>query len=329
MKGLKEQIQKGQIGKLYLFYGEERFLIQLYEQRIKKALLLPEDEMMNLDVMQSPQDPLQVQSSIETLPFMAERRVVIIKESGAFDLKPGKMGELADLMQDIPESATVIWIESKVDKRSKFYKAVQKYGYVVEFKRLGENELRTWIGQEVKRKGVQLDRNTASYFLSLTGNDMVRIQMELEKLTSYAKERGIISREDVDSIVSVTIENSIFKLTDHLGNQQPAAAYRIYRQLLEDNEPVQRIFFMMIRQFRLLYKASLMQGADRNAVAKELGVPSFAAGNYQNQARRFGEKRLKELLNKLLDLDTATKTGELDAEEAATLVILQYAKPQN
>ena len=284
---------------------------------------------MNLDVMQSPQDPLQVQSSIETLPFMAERRVVIIKESGAFDLKPGKMGELADLMQDIPESATVIWIESKVDKRSKFYKAVQKYGYVVEFKRLGENELLTWIGQEVKRKGVQLDRNTASYFLSLTGNDMVRIQMELEKLTSYAKERGIISREDVDSIVSVTIENSIFKLTDHLGNQQPAAAYRIYRQLLEDNEPVQRIFFMMIRQFRLLYKASLMQGADRNAVAKELGVPSFAAGNYQNQARRFGEKRLKELLNKLLDLDTATKTGELDAEEAATLVILQYAKPQN
>ena len=329
MKGLKEQIQKGQIGKLYLFYGEERFLIQLYEQRIKKALLLPEDEMMNLDVMQSPQDPLQVQSSIETLPFMAERRVVIIKESGAFDLKPGKMGELADLMQDIPESATVIWIESKVDKRSKFYKAVQKYGYVVEFKRLGENELLTWIGQEVKRKGVQLDRNTASYFLSLTGNDMVRIQMELEKLTSYAKERGIISREDVDSIVSVTIENSIFKLTDHLGNQQPAAAYRIYRQLLEDNEPVQRIFFMMIRQFRLLYKASLMQGADRNVVAKELGVPSFAAGNYQNQARRFGEKRLKELLNKLLDLDTATKTGDLDAEEAATLVILQYAKPQN
>ena len=329
MKGLKEQIQKGQIGKLYLFYGEERFLIQLYEQRIKKALLLPEDEMMNLDVMQSPQDPLQVQSSIETLPFMAERRVVIIKESGAFDLKPGKMGELADLLQDIPESATVIWIESNVDKRSKFYKAVQKYGYVVEFKRLGENELLTWIGQEVKRKGVQLDRNTASYFLSLTGNDMVRIQMELEKLTSYAKERGIISREDVDSIVSVTIENSIFKLTDHLGNQQPAAAYRIYRQLLEDNEPVQRIFFMMIRQFRLLYKASLMQGADRNAVAKELGVPSFAAGNYQNQARRFGEKRLKELLNKLLDLDTATKTGELDAEEAATLVILQYAKPQN
>ena len=71
LKGLKEQIQKGQIGKLYLFYGEERFLIQLYEQRIKKALLLPEDEMMNLDVMQSPQDPLQVQSSIETLPFMA------------------------------------------------------------------------------------------------------------------------------------------------------------------------------------------------------------------------------------------------------------------
>jgi len=329
LKGLKEQIQKGQIGSLYLFYGEERFLIQLYEQRIKKALLLPEDEMMNLDVLQSPQDPLMVRTSIETLPFMAERRVVIIKESGAFELKAGKLSELSELMQDVPETTTVVWIESKVDKRSKLFKAVQKAGYVVEFKRLGESELLTWIGQELKRKGIQMDRNTASYFLSLTGNDMVRIQMEMEKLSSYVKERGLITREDVDSIVSVTIENSIFKLTDHLGNQQPAAAYRIYRQLLEDNEPVQRIFFMMIRQFRLLYKASLMQGADRSTIAKELGVPSFAVGNYQNQSRRFGEKRLKELLNKLLELDVATKTGELDAEEAATLVILQYAKPQN
>jgi len=329
LKGLKEQIQKGQIGRLYLFYGEERYLIQLYEQRIKKALLLPEDEMMNLDVMQSPQDPLVIQTSAETLPFMSERRVVIVKESGAFEAKPGKLSELVEWMQDLPETTTLVWIESKVDKRSKMYKTVQKHGYIVEFKRLAENDLLTWIGQELKQKGIQMDRNTASYFLSLTGNDMVRIQMELEKLTSYAKEKGMITRPDVDSIVSITIENSIFKLTDHLGNQQPAAAYRIYRQLLQDNEPVQRIFYMMIRQFRLLYKASLMLGADRNAVAKELGVPSFAAGNYQNQARRFGEKRLKELLEKLLEMDVATKTGELDAEEAATLVILQYAKPQN
>lgn len=328
VKGLKEQIQKGQLGRLYLLYGEERFLVQLYEQRIKTALLLPEDEMMNLDVMQSPQDPLAIQISAETLPFMAERRVVIVKESGAFDTKAGKLAELAEWLKDVPESTTLVWIESKVDKRSKMYKAAQKNGYVVEFKRLGETELITWIGQELKRKGIQMDRNTASYFLSLTGNDMIRIQTELEKLVGYVKEQGIITREDVDSIVSVTIESSIFKLTDHLGNQQPAAAYRIYRQLIQDNEPVQRIFYMMIRQFRLLYKASLMLGADRNAVAKELGVPVFAAGNYQNQARRFGEKRLKELLNQLLDMDVATKTGEMDAEEAATLVILQYAKPQ-
>ena len=66
-----------------------------------------------------------------------------------------------------------------------------------------------------------------------------------------------------------------------------------------------------------------------NVIAKELGVPGFAAGNYQNQARRFGEKRLKELLYKLLEMDVAAKTGEMDAEEAATLVILRYAKPQN
>lgn len=329
MKGLKEQIQKGQIGRLYLFYGEENYLIQLYERRIKKALLLPEDEMMNLDIMQNPQDPVAAKASIETLPFMAERRLVIIKDSGAFETRPGKLSELADYMQDIPESTTLLWIESKVDKRSKLYKAVQKYGYAVDFKRLSENELLTWIGQELHRRGLTMDRSTAAYFYSLTGNDMNRIITELEKLVSYVKEAGVITRQDVDQIVSVTIESNVFKLTDYLGNQQPAAAYRIYRQLLDNNEPIQRIFYMMIRQFRLLYKASLMQGADRAMIAKELGVPTFAAGNYQLQARRFGQQRLRELLNQLLEMDVAVKTGELDAEEAVTLVILQYAKPQN
>ena len=84
---------------------------------------------------------------------------------------------------------------------------------------------------------------------------------------------------------------------------------------------------MIIRQFRLLYRASLMQSMDAASVAKELGVPGFAAGNYQMQAKRFGQARLKELLSCLLDMDVATKTGEMSAEEAVTLIILQYAKP--
>lgn len=328
MKELKEQIQKGQIGKLYLFYGEERFLIQLYEKRMRKALLTPEDEMMNLDVIQSPQDITEVESSLETLPFMAERRLVILKESGAFDTKPGNMAQLAEHMKDIPETTVLLCIESKVDKRSKMYKAVQKYGYAVDFKRQSEESLMVWIGQELRRAGIRMDRNTAAYFLGLTGNDMVRIQAELTKLISFAAHKGNIDRNDVDAIVSVTIENSIFKLTDHLGNQQPAAAYRIYRQLLDDNEPVQRIFYMMARQFRLLYRASLMQGMSPASVAKELGVPSFAAGSYLAQAGKFGTERLAELLRKLLELDVASKTGQISAEQAASLVILQYAKPQ-
>lgn len=326
MKQLKEQIQKKQFGKLYLFYGEEEYLIHLYEKRMKKALLAPEDEMMNLDVLQSPQDPLQIQSSIETLPFMAEKRLVIIKESGAFELKGGRLAELSEQMETLPDTTVLVWIESKVDKRSKLYKAVQKYGYVVEFKRLTEDELMIWIGQEFKQRQMQVDKNTAAYFLSCTGNDMTRILAEIEKLTSYVKEKGVICRADIDMIVTPTIENSIFKLTDCLGNQQPAAAYQIYWRLVADNEPVQRIFYMIIRQFRLLYKAALLQGAGRGQVAKELGVPTFAAGNYQTQAKKFGEKRLRELLYRLLELDTAIKTGEMSAEEAITLVVLQYAK---
>jgi DNA polymerase-3 subunit delta len=326
VKQLKEQIQKKDIGNLYLFYGEERYLIDIYEKRIKRALLQPEDEMMNLDVLQSPQDLMQIEASIETLPFMAEKRLVIVKESGAFD-KGGRLIELADRIGQLPETTVLIWIETKIDKRSKLFKAVQKYGRVIEFKRLTERELLLWIEKEARQKKTQIDQRTASYFLSCTGNDMTHIYTELEKLLSYVKEKGVIERQDIDAMITPTIENSIFKLTDYLGSQRPAAAYQIYRQLIEDNEPVQRILYMIIRQFRLLYRASLMQNADAAAVAKELGVPGFAAGNYQIQAKRFGQVRLKELLRHLLEMDVAIKTGEMSAEEAADLIMLQYAKP--
>ena len=320
-ESIKEQVKNGAIGNLYLLYGEEPYLVAMNVGRLKKALLEPDDELMNFDLIEEGSDTDSIRASIETLPMMVERRVVLIRNAHIFEGGAAYTG-LEKVFEDIPDTVTVIVQEEKVDKRSKVYKAIAKNGQVFELNRLEEGPLISWVAYLFRKAGVTVGRNEIAYLLSLTGNDMSRIESETGKLLSYVKEKGVCRREDIDAIVSPTIEARIFKMTDQLGAGRRADAYQSYRDLLAAGEPVPRIFFMLIRQFRLLYKASLFSSKDRYEAAKVLKVPAFAAANYISQAGRFGRQKLLATLQQLLEMDTKIKSGAMQPEDAVLLIML-------
>jgi len=320
-ESIKEQVKNGAIGNLYLLYGEEPYLVAMNVGRLKKALLEPDDELMNFDLIEEGSDTDSIRASIEALPMMVERRVVLIRNAHIFEGGAAYTG-LEKVFEDIPDTVTVIVQEEKVDKRSKVYKAIAKNGQVFELNRLEEGPLISWVAYLFRKAGVTVGRNEIAYLLSLTGNDMSRIESETGKLLSYVKEKGVCRREDIDAIVSPTIEARIFKMTDQLGAGRRADAYQSYRDLLAAGEPVQRIFFMIIRQFRLLYKASLFSSKDRYEAAKVLKVPAFAAANYISQAGRFGRQKLLATLQQLLEMDTKIKSGAMQPEDAVLLIML-------
>lgn len=326
MKTLKEQIRDGEIGSLYLFYGEERYLVQMNIQRLKRALMEVDDEMMNLDEVQGISDLDEFQASVETLPFMAERRLVIVHDSKAFAAKSiAALERLTDMLSMVPETTTLVFVEEDVDKRNRNTKAVEKYGCLMEFKRLEEKDLSAWIRSECKSLGMSMEQREIAYFLSLTGSDMSRIEGEIKKLSSYLGERRKVTREDIDNLVVPSVEAKVFSMTDAICEGRKADAYKVYTSLLQQGEKIPMILYMIIRQFRMLYRVSLMEGADAYAVQKELGLNGYVARNYIRQAGRFGRKRLQKMLYKLLELDEAFKTGQMSDEEAADLVLLFYA----
>ncbi len=327
MKSLKEQIKDREFGNLYLLFGEEKYLVRLNLGRIRKAMLSEEDEMMNLEILETLPDPDLFEASIETFPFMAERRLIILKDTKLFSGKTTvkNMDEYALVLSSVPETSTVIFVEEEVDKRSRMYKLIQTKGQAFEFTHPEEDVLVQWITREFKNRRLAISRNEIAYLLSQTGTDMERIESEISKLESYCLDKGKVSKNDIDTVVSASIEASIFKMTDNLCEGRNGAAYRIYKDLIRQQEPVQRILFMIIRQIRLLYKTSLMSGTDAMTVAKELSVPAFAARNYQRQAAKLGQDKLYELMQKLLELDVKIKTGAIQADEAVELMILSYS----
>lgn len=187
MKEINEDIKNGTFRQAYLLYGSEIYLRHQYRDMLVKALV-PENDTMNFTRFEGQDtDEKAVISQADTMPFFAERRVILIEDSGFFKNKADK---LADYMKSLPDYLVMIFSEPEADKRSRMYKAVQKAGRVIDFETQPEDVLVRWILSRIKKEGKQIRNDTMHHFLELTGTDMTNISSELEKLLCYTMEIG-------------------------------------------------------------------------------------------------------------------------------------------
>ena len=130
MKSLQEDIKNRDFKKVYLLFGEEAYLKQQYKHRIKAALL-PEDDSMNFSMFEGKKtEPKSVIDLAETMPFFVEKRVIMLEDTGFFK---NQCTDLPEYMAELPDYLCMVFVENEVDKRSRMFKAVKKYGRVVEF----------------------------------------------------------------------------------------------------------------------------------------------------------------------------------------------------
>ena len=113
MKNLNEDLKTGKLKQAYLLYGEENYLKRQYKERITKALL-GEDDTMNYAYYEGKGINLkEVIDLAETLPFFAERRLIVFENTGLFK---SAGADLADYIKDLPETTCFLFIETEVDK---------------------------------------------------------------------------------------------------------------------------------------------------------------------------------------------------------------------
>ena len=130
MKTIDNDIKMNKIKRAYLLYGEERYLIRQYRDKIKNALV-SSDDTMNFSVYEGADiNQKEIIDLAETLPFFADRRLILIEDSGIFK-KGGE--DLAEYLPTAPETTCFVFVENEVDKRSKIYKALGQIGAAVEF----------------------------------------------------------------------------------------------------------------------------------------------------------------------------------------------------
>ncbi len=325
MKNLVQDLKTGNFKHIYLLTGEEVYLRSQYKKKLQEALVSPEDT-VNINFYQG--KGISVQELIdqaETMPFFSERRLLVIEDSGFFK---NASPELAEYLEQVPETTYFLFVENDVDKRGKLYKTVKKNGSIAEFSSQTEDTLMRWILGILKKEQKNITRSTMELFLEKTGTDMNQINMELEKLLSYTLGKEIITAEDVEAVCTTQTVNQIFEMINAMAQKNQRRALDLYYDLLALKEAPMRILYLIARQFNQIMQISELssQGLGREAIAEKLGIQSFIVRNGLRYARSFSQEQLRYAVETAVQTETDVKTGKLDEKLAVELVIVEMSK---
>ena len=326
MKSLNEDIKTGQFKQAYLLYGEEAYLKKQYKDKLTKAML-PEGDTVNYAYYEGKgTNPAELIDLAETMPFFADRRLIVVENSGFFK---NATPELADYIKNMPETACFLFVESEVDKRGKMYKSVKDKGRAVEMGRQDEKTLLYWLGGMVKKEGKQIKESTARYLVAKTGTDMENLEKEMEKLFSYTLGQTEITVQDVDEICTTQITNKIFDMVEAVATKQQKRALHYYYDLLALKEPPMRILYLLSRQFKLLMEVKDLSGRgyEKSQIAKTAGLHPFVAGKYIKQCHSFSKEELRSIMEDAANMEEMVKTGRLNDRMSVELFIVKYSSP--
>ena len=258
----------------------------------------------------------------DTMPFFAEKRLILIEDSGWFKGGAGAE-EISSYIENIPDTTCLLFAETEVDKRSKLYKAVKKWGCIAEMTRQDSAQLGRWAAGILAKSGKRITGRTMEFFLSKTGDDMENISSELEKLISYTLGRDVITDEDVEAICTTQVTNKIFDMITAIANRQTKKAMDLYEDLLTLKEPPMRILFLIARQFNqiLQVKELMGKGMDKSTISSKLKLQPFVTGKVMLQAKNFTNEQILSYVNLCVDAEEGVKTGKLQDRLAVELLI--------
>lgn len=324
MKNIQADIKSGNFKQAYLLYGEETYLKQQYKQNLVKALN-PDEDTMNFHHYEGKgTDVRELIDLCETMPFFADRRVVLLEDTGFFK---NKCEELADYMKELPEYLCLVFVESEVDKRSRMYKAVKGCGTISEFAKQDEKTLMRWAAGLLGKEGRKITQRNMELLLTKTGTDMGNIRMELEKLVSYTHGRDVVTAEDIEEICTTQTTNQIFAMVKAVTEKNQKRALELYYDLLTLKEPPMRILFLLAKQYRQLLQAKQFgaAGLAQPEIAAKLGVPAFVVRSIMTCARAYSVSELEQAVADFVDAEEAVKTGRLEDKLSVELLIIKYS----
>lgn len=320
VQALKE-IKKGNIEPCYLLYGEEEYLKKKILEELEHTLLEEEMAAFNYDIYSSKKNSLaEIISRAESPAVLSQNRLVVVTGCPYFSesLQDLESKKLLSYLESPVRGTCLVFISSGVDRRKKVTKLMLKNNWAVNCEPVKGSSINQWIRKKLQQENKAMDSEAQQILTQRTGNNLYRLEQELNKLFCYAGDEKIITREAAALLITDSVEVNIFELVDSLGRRDKKQALIMMQGILKMNEHPLKILTMIARQFRLLIqtKSCLKEGIPRREIASTLKVQPFVVNKLLGQAENFTSQELADALILSHETDLKIKTGRLDPYEA-------------
>ena len=330
---LKTQIKNKDVGRFYVFHGEEIFLLHYYFDKIKDLLIDDLTESFNFHKLNHENFDLQsFVDSVENFPMMAEHTLVHVDEVDLFKLPEGDRAKIAEVLSDIPKWCTVIFtyetVAWKPDKRlKKLWDAVDSNGLIVEFAKQGQRELISWVSRHFLARGKRISNDLCAYLIDITGGTMTALAGEISKIAAYSG-ADEIKKSDIDAVTEPVLDAVVFQMTDLLSEGKYGQAMQKLQSLLKMQQEPIMILGAVGGHFRRISTARTLldNGKTFSDLQKLCGIPDYPARKTMEAARRFKPEFCRAAANLVLETDYQMKTSFDDNERLLELLILQLAQ---
>lgn len=304
----------------YIISGDDYFLcnssVELIEKQLFGSLMRTNINKQIFDTENL--DITKFITALNTLPFMAQKKLVVLKE---YDGK-NSTETISQLKQYLksPSSSTVLVIWTI--NTSSFFKPLFSLAEPVDCNRLDKNILCSWITQKLKDYNMDcsISQDAIDTLVDYCNFYLTKINSELDKLVWYTN--GKIQKEHVEQLVQKDLEYSIFELTDSLAKGDNKKAQMIKNDLMSNKKTSASVFPLLVSYFRRLFYALVSNGSNLE-IANNLGVKEYAVTKAKEQAKKFGAKKLKDVVELCAELDYKTKTSLVSVENAVDYILLK------
>lgn len=332
---LEKKLRSEELDSLYLFYGEEKFLLENSLKKIKKLFgeLINGINYISID----DSNVSNLISDLETPSFGFEKKLIVAKNTGLFkkELKTRKsdnaiLKEKLDSYINsnfdiLKQSVVLVFVEETAEKCN-LLSTFEERGVVCHFEYQKANQIQARLKAVFTAYGVQIEPFNLMYLIESCGTNMQDLMNESRKLIEYAGKGGKIEKADIDNLCIKKVESVIFDLTDSLGKKNTAQAIEVLRNLILAKEPVQKIMVTLYNHFKKLYLTKIALNLNKD-VASSLDLKPnqvFLVNKYKMQSSYFKSSELKRILKEFCDLDYNYKVGLIDLELGFEAILCAY-----
>jgi len=333
LQELKAALKAKNPQRLYIFHGEEVFLLRYYLEQLKKILIEELTESFNYHRLTN--ETFDIQSfadGVENLPMMAESTMVQVDEVDLFKLPEDERNKIAEILMDIPDYCTVVFtyetVAWKEDKRYKnLWDAIDSAATVVEFAKQDQRDLIAWISRHFAARKKRISSDLCAYLIEITGGTMTALSGEIAKISAYSG-ADEIRKSDIDAVTEPVLDAVVFQMTDLLGQGRYGQALQKLNQLMKMQQEPLSVLGAVGTHFRRMATAwtLLDQGRGSGDLMKLYGLADYAARKTMDAARRFTPQFYKKAAELVLETDYKIKTSFDDPERLLELLILQLAQ---